>query len=241
MNWTLDFWKDFMIFNKIIGIVFAVCVCVCVCAMGGSMSNLLMQHHAIMASLNSVPKGNFVHIGEHDYPYADLGNGLLITTLNLYENVGESKWPDNNEQEAMENHYGRLYRPISILNEDFTPKDNLTSILPAGWRVPKIADYRKIRALDPSAAGWRRLFEDLDGSAEKFPTNFTLCSAWRTIWNKFWFVENGGSYLIAEYVDKSTNLYQSFVGSIFDGNFFLYSQNDTRIEVWSALRFVKDA
>lgn len=210
--------------------------------------SLLMQHHAIMASLNSVPKGNFIRIGEHDYPYADLGNGLLITTLNLYENVGESKWPNNNEQEAMEKHYGRLYRPISILNEDFTPKDNLASILPAGWRVPKIADYQKVAALDSRPLGWTRLFEDVNPPsqdyAEKLPTNFTRCNAWRTVWNGFWFSDgqNAGSYLIAEYINKSDNLYRSFVGGGGSfSSFKIFQQNQTGIEVWSALRFVKDA
>lgn len=84
--------------------------------------------------------GNRVKIGSHYYEYVQIGN-LYFLNENIYEDCPNSVWYNNDEETAMANKYGKLYK-LSEENpvDPFLYIRDLLNSLPSGWRLPTQSD-----------------------------------------------------------------------------------------------------
>lgn len=111
----------------------------------------------LMLTFEGDPSGNFVHIGEHDYPYVQIGNRLW-TTVNLYEPLGsfgnttgtDSCWVDFNTGSEK----GMMYA-LRSMTEGATARTQLEAMLPTGWRLPTQDDFIDLKIA--ANTDWRKL------------------------------------------------------------------------------------
>ena len=98
-----------------------------------------------VVAVSPVPTG--VLIGEHYYPYTQIGSRIW-TTQNLYEPLGnfgnttgtDSCWVDYEVNSPK----GMLYEIDGFYNSSRAARQDLEAMLPTGWRIPTFSDVQDL-------------------------------------------------------------------------------------------------
>lgn len=188
-----------------------------------------------------------ISIGQNMYGVAKVtGAGLYIMTENLNEDLSDTSRQTayNGDASNRLNGYGLLYDPLGIWDTSGNIKSSFAQMIPAGWRIPTIADYQKITDLlsgysevgkIKSVSGW------VTAGTNEIGTNFLPSG--RAEGKPAWNWEQRGS--MARLLTNTINGSNIRVFMVKDTSFNLsddYTQwnNDNAVRRYYAMRFVKD-
>ena len=90
-----------------------------------------------------IPHQNEVEIGERWYPYVQIGEQLW-TAKNLREPIGTSGTDYTYYSQESLDYYGMYYTWNILCSSSEVMRPQLSSLLPAGWRLPTKSDFQKL-------------------------------------------------------------------------------------------------
>lgn len=192
------------------------------------------------------PEGKIV-IGSNTYGVAKVtGAGLYIMTENLNENIADTtrQTAYNNDASNRLNGYGLLYDPLGIWDTSGVVKGSFAAIIPAGWRIPSIADYKKITDVLSGNAEVNKIKSIEDWATpgtNELGTNFLPSGRGQGKPANFW--ENRGTvcYLLTSTINGiNMGVFQVQNGSFALNQEYIYWNDNGAVRRFFAMRFVKD-
>lgn len=191
------------------------------------------------------PEGKIV-IGSNTYGVAKVtGAGLYIMTENLNEGIAESSRQTayNGDDSYRINGYGLLYDPLGIWDTSGNIKGSFAAMIPEGWRIPSIADYKKIT--DLLNGGSVNKIKSIDGWAtpgtNELGTNFLPSGRGQGKPANFWEKRGTVCYLLTSTINGSyMGIFQVQNGSFTLYDEYIFWNDDTAVRRFFPIRFVKD-
>lgn len=195
----------------------------------------------------SYDPGARIVIGENTYGVAKItGAGLYIMTENLNENIADTtrQTAYNNDASNRLNGYGLLYDPLGIWETSGVVKSSFAAMIPAGWRIPTIADYKKITDLLSGNAEVNKI-KSITGWAtagtNELGTNFLPSGRGQGKPANYWEKRGDVAWLLTNTINGAyMSIFQVQNGSFTLSDEYLYWNDNSAVRRFFAMRFVKD-